>query len=243
MMRHVATVLVAALALAAPVRAEVGVTVFDIDLGGVRAAVLTLSSAEGDGAYRATGSIAASGLLRLVARVRYAGEVEGRREGGRLVPLRYAERADTGRRRSEAEILWHRGLPQVTRWVEAQAGREAPPADPAEAVGALDPLSVLYLALAPQPVAAACALSLSMFDGARLSQVTLGAPQPDPATGGLTCTGEYRRIAGFHPGDMAERSRFPLRLALAPVAGESDLVQVVRVTVQTLYGQAVLKRR
>jgi hypothetical protein len=67
----------------------------------------------------------------------------------------------------------------------------------------------------------------------------LGAPAA--VEGGITCPGEYRRLAGFSADDMAEKTRFPFTVRLVP--GTSGLMQVDEVTMESIYGNARLKRR
>ncbi len=89
------------------------------------------------------------------------------------------------------------------------------------------------------PAGQECDLALKLFDGKRSSRLTLGAPQA--VDGGVACPGEYRRVAGFSAEDMAERSRFPFTVYLEP-AGDG-MMRVREVVMETLYGNARLKRR
>jgi hypothetical protein len=97
----------------------------------------------------------------------------------------------------------------------------------------------MFATLRDVPAGEECNLSLKLFDGKRRSQVTLGAPSP--VDGGVACPGEYRRVAGFSADDMAEMSRFPFTVYLEP--REGGMMQVREVVMESLYGNARLKRR
>ena len=79
-----------------------------------------------------------------------------------------------------------------------------------------------------------------MFDGRRRSQVVLKSPKP-LSDGGVSCSGEYRRLEGFSEKEMAEKQRFPFVMTLALTDG--DMMQVTEISMDTLYGKGRLKRR
>ena len=58
--------------------------------------------------------------------------------------------------------------------------------------------------------------------------------------GKVVCSGRYRRIAGYSPETLRERSQFPLTVTYEP-AGE--LMRATRVQAETIYGKAKLQRR
>jgi hypothetical protein len=234
-----------------------GEAVFDIRLGGVRAATLTLAGADEGAAYRLAARIETSGAARLVARFAYRGEAEGRRTRDGFAPRRYEETADTGRRQSAAVVAWDDGLPRLETDNRTRLGA-AEPVTPAEARGSIDPLTALWSALRDRPAGAACGFDLRLFDGARLSRLAIGPPEPLPPTpdgsprnagtgpsappSGFACKGEYRRLAGFPEEEMRRRTRFAMRLEFQPIPGD-DRVRVSRVSLETLRGPAELVRR
>jgi hypothetical protein len=220
-----------------PLRAEQPV-VFDLSIRGIPAATLSYTARDGDGRYAVAGRLESSGLVGLLRNVRYEAEATGSVRGKRYTPQHYRESADTGRRRSEAVMDYRRGVPQVK---EYSPPREAATGglDPATQGGTVDPLTAMYAALRDRPADSACDLRLVLFDGERRSQVVLA--KPEARDGGLVCAGEYRRLEGFSAEDIAERTRFPFTLRLAP--GPDGLMQVVEVRAETLFGRAVMARR
>ena len=71
----------------------------------------------------------------------------------------------------------------------------------------MDPLTAMFATLRDVAPGQECQVSLKMFDGRRATRLTLGGRQA--AGDKVTCAGEYRRVAGFSPEDMAEKTRFP----------------------------------
>jgi hypothetical protein len=234
--RLIALATLIALALPLPARAETAQ--FDLSIRGIRAGTLTFDGAAEAGRYAVTGRLESTGLVGLLRKIRFDGEVQGRIEDKRFTPARYVERADTGKRQSEAVMEYRRGVPQVKVYNPPRAPGDGG-IDPARQGGTVDPLTAMFATLRDVPAGNACNLALTLFDGKRRSQVTLGPPQP--REGGATCPGEYRRLEGFSADDMAEKSRFPFTVHLVP--GPEGMLRVAEVTMESLYGNARLKRR
>ncbi len=237
MWRRLAVAVLAAVFAASSAAAEAPV-VFDLSIRGIRVGTLSFSGEATAGRYAVSGRLESAGLAGLVRRVRYDGQAEGSLRQGRFTPARYREQADTGRRQSQAVMEYRRGIPQVKVY---NPPRDLQPdgIDPATQGGTVDPLTALFATLRDVPPGKECNQTLTMFDGKRRSQLVLGTPAT--VKGGVVCPGEYRRLAGFSARDMAEKARFPftLRLGLA----ETGLMQVKDVTMESIYGNARLKRR
>lgn len=211
---------------------------FDLVMAGLTAGSLTFA-AESDGrSYAVRGRLASSGLLSFVRKVSYDATARGRLRDGTYLPARYTERADTGRRQSQAEILWQGGVPQIASYTPPREPRPTD-VDPATQAGSVDILTALYATLRDADAGGECNRSFAMYDGRRASRLSLGTPEP--AEGGITCAGEYRRVAGFSPEDMAEKTRFPFTLTYAPAP--DGRMRVIEVRMETLYGSARLIRR
>ncbi|MFN3938454.1 MAG: DUF3108 domain-containing protein [Gemmobacter sp.] len=211
---------------------------FDFVLRGIRAGTLQWQAVEQNGQYAVSGRLESAGLAGMVRRVRFDARAQGRVNGERLLPLRYEENSDTGRRQSEAVMVWRGGVPQV-ELVRPEREPGANDLDPADQRGTVDPLTALYATLRDVPAERACSSSVQMFDGRRRSALTLGAPRQEGDR--IACTGEYRRIAGFSDKEMAERTRFPFTLTYAP--NGDGTMRVIEVAMDTIYGKAYLKRR
>ena len=214
---------------------------FDLDIRGFRAGILQFSGTTSASGYAVTGKLESTGIAAMIRKIRFDAAASGRLASGRWSPARYDEQADTGKRQSQSRMEYHGGIP--TEMIKDS--REGRPnyVDPATQGGTVDPLTALYATLRDVPADQACNLKLVMFDGARRSQITLSAAETAGETAGetITCAGEYRRLAGFSDKEMAEKQRFPFRLTYGPAEG--DMVRVVSVSMDSLYGRASLTRR
>lgn len=211
---------------------------FDLRIRGLGAGSLVFSGVQEGSGYAVNGKLESGGLLGMLKRVRYDATVQGRVGSGGYVPGRYSEMADTGKRQSRAVMGYRAGVPQVTEYQPAREPRSYD-VDPATQGGTVDPLTALYATLRDVDAGQECNRSLQIFDGRRRTELVLGAPQ---ATGaGVSCAGEFRRVAGYSADDMAEKTRFPFTLSYAPVEG--GRMRVVEVATDTLYGRATLTRR
>ncbi|NUB44455.1 DUF3108 domain-containing protein [Fertoebacter nigrum] len=236
---HKSAVVAVVLALAGmPALAQTDQAVFDLSVRGVGAGTLSFSGTQDGGGYAVTGRLQSGGLLGMVRKIRYDAQARGRISKGRYVPSSYTEKADTGRRQSSAVMEYKGGVPQVKAYDPPREAR-AGDVDPATMGGSVDPLTALYATLRDVDAGQECKVSLQLFDGRRSTQLRLSAPQAKGDT--VVCSGEYRRLAGYSPEDMAEKTRFPFTLTYAPV-GEGRM-RVVEVAMDSLYGKAALKRR
>lgn len=237
MWRRLASAVLAAVLAASSSHAQDPV-VFDLSIRGIRAGTLSFSGQATEGRYAVSGRLESAGLVGLVRQVRYDGQAEGSLRQGRFTPVRYREQADTGKRQSESVMEYRRGIPQVKVY-NPPRDLQVDGIDPATQGGTVDPLTALFATLRDMPPGEECNRTLTMFDGKRRSQLVLGTAAT--VDGGTTCPGEYRRLAGFSAGDMAEKTRFPFTLRLGPAP--SGLMQVEEVTMESIYGNARLKRR
>lgn len=211
---------------------------FDLVMMGLTVGAVRFTGSQDGQSYAVTGKLETTGLVAFLKQVSYDAESAGTVAGRKFVPQRYREKADTGERQSEAVMEYIAGVPQVKAYNPPRPPRKTD-VDPASQGGTLDPLSALYAALRDAAPGQECNLTVPMFDGRRASRLTLSAPQPAD-DGGVTCSGEYRRVAGFTRKDMKKKTVFPFTLRYAPVDGR---MRVVEVTMDTLYGQARMVRQ
>ena len=210
---------------------------FDVTLHGLRAATLSFAGEQSGNAYNVTGKLESRGLAAMVRKVRYDARVQGRTKGGKYTPSAYSEKADTGKRKSASVMEYRKGVPQVKSYDPPRAPR---PDDlsAAKQGGTVDPLTALYATLRDVDAGQECKVALQMFDGRRRSQIAVSGRKAEGDK--ITCTGEYRRIAGFSAEDMAEKTRFPFVMTYAPIEG--GRMRVMSITTETLFGTAVLSR-
>lgn len=222
-------------AMAEPVRQEAQ---FDLVMLGLTAGSLQFSGVEEGGRYAVRGVLASGGILAFLRKVSYDASAHGMITDGRYRPAKYSERADTGKRVSEAVMDYPRGVPKVVSYNPPREPQKND-VDPATQTGTVDPLTALYATLQDVAPGKECQVTVPMFDGIRASQLSITAPLVEGDQ--VTCQGEYRRIAGFSDKDMAEKTRFPFTLTYAPAP--DGRMRVMLVEMDTLYGKARLVRR
>lgn len=211
---------------------------FTLSLRGITAGHLTVNGTISGGSYTAEGVFQSAGIVGAVRKLRYDARAKGSFRSGKFTPSVYWEKADTPKRKSEVTMGYKGGVPQGMTY--------DPPKDAAEGGlklssqgGTYDPLTALYAVLRDVPAEETCKTSFSTFDGKRAAKVTLNNRQGSGDT--ITCAGEYRRVAGFSESDMAEKTRFPFTLTYKKA--ENGMMRVDEISLDTLYGKGLLKRR
>lgn len=211
--------------------------VFDVELKGIAAGRLAINGVSDGARYSAAGVLETTGLVGMVRKIRYSAQVAGR-EGTRMRPETYSETADTPKRQSVFEMSYKAGTPVKVSQTPPRKPRDYDLAL-ANQGGTIDPLSALYAVLRTVSPDQACTFAATMFDGARRTEVKLFAPKPQGT--GVVCSGEYRRLGGFSPKDMAEKTVMAFSLTYEPTP--DGRLKVTEVATDTIYGKGRLKRR
>ncbi|MEM8581651.1 MAG: DUF3108 domain-containing protein [Pseudomonadota bacterium] len=213
---------------------------FDVTLRGITAAKVRFAANVESNEYAVTGILRPTGLVGAVVDAGYEATSVGRfQSSGGFRPYSFTERRTEDGALSTAEMRYRRGIPQIKTY---NPPRDVDPfaVDPSGQGGTVDPMTAIWAALRDRPRDLLCDLDVIVFDGKRRSGVRLANPalQND---GTITCAGEYRRIQGWSPQRLAERSRFPFTMTYAE--NDSGAWEVVRVTTETKFGRAELRRR
>lgn len=209
---------------------------YTITVSGLTAGKMTLAASHSGGAYALTANTASAGLAGLFRSFSLTTRSKGAERAGRLIPQSYSSQTEGARAGRGADLTFEGGVATV---VKADAPQpDAPKVDPAQHKGAIDPLSGLYTVLRDTDAATACQLDFKMFDGHRISRVTLSNPRADGD--GLTCQGVYRRVDGYPPKDLADRASFPFVLTYRAIDG--GRLRVAEVSMDSLFGPARLTR-
>lgn len=209
------------------------VLTYGVSFRGLTVAEITGTARETDAAYAAAVQIRATGLAAAFGRVRFDMAVEGFRSGDSLMPYHYRDAVDTGQRAGAVELLWPDGSGPVLL-------SDAPPVEPGvtpvsatAASGAQDRLTLLWRLARPQPDAALCDWQAVMFDGARLSSLTVWPPASDGDR--AVCGGVYTRLAGFPETDLTQAARFPFEATY--LRGEGGLWELTEASAASIYGR------
>ena len=210
---------------------------FDLEIRGLKVGVLSFAGVEDGRSYAVSGTLQSTGLAGMLRKMRYDAKVQGVINGAGLAPQRFEQSGGSAGRQTEEVVVWANGVPKVEK---REPPREARPtdADPSGQRGTVDTLTALYATLRDVAPGAECRSNVIMYDGRYRMQLKLAAPKA--ADGGVSCSGEYVRLAGFTPEQMAERTRFPFTLRYVPEGGR---MRVTEVAMTSLWGQARLVRR
>lgn len=229
--------LMASLCLTVPAGAQdSSVARYTITVSGVTAGRVTLAANRDGTGYALSSQVASAGLAGLFRSFTLTTRAQGVERDGRFAPRRYTSLAEGTRADRESELVFEGGVATV---VSTGAPRpDAPLVDPAAHRGAVDPLTGFYAVLRDADLASACQLDLRMFDGQRISRVTLS--QPVPVRDGVTCQGVYRRVDGYPPKEMAERAAFPFTLRYT--LGADGRLQVAEAVMDSLLGATRMTR-
>ncbi len=211
---------------------------FSLVLKGFTAGTLTFNGKVEGNSYAVSGLLKTAGLAAILKKVRYEASAAGRVSGEKFSPLTYSEHADTGKRVSDSVLSYKAGVPSLKSSKTARKP-EAWDISPTTQKGTVDPLTALFATLRDVDAGQECKVGLRMFDGRRASQIATSTPQKSGDT--VVCAGEYRRLAGYSPEDMAEKTRFPFTLTYAPIEGGK--MRVTEVSMDSLYGKARLVRQ
>jgi len=221
-----------------PVHAAEMTASYAMKIRGFTVGVARLSSNADTRGYAVTGLIENTGLTRVFRHFSYHGAAQGNIGAARLLPQHYQENADTGRRVTDAELAYDKGVPEVVRYNSPNpVGQDTP--DPATQGGTIDPLTAIYSLLRDVPRDTACKLDVMIFDGRRRSRIFM-----IPATGSGAiprCNGVYERLQGFTAKELSRNTRFDFVLDYSRLS--NDMLRVESIVFDSSYGTAALVRR
>lgn len=226
------------LALALPAAAQEETAIFDVSFAGFRGGTLAVNSVEQGDRYEAVATAATSGLIggifRLTAEARAAGTVSG----NRYVPSRYDEMIKERGKTSTKRIRFPDGIAAVTQ-EPPETGREPWHAEGEDHPGVVDPMTGLYALLRSRSADLACDLDISTYDGREVHRIKLSGGQKNGSL--FVCPGQYIRIAGYPPKDLADTSFRKFDVTYDMSQGEPW--PVVELRARTSYGSMVFTRR
>ena len=227
--------LVLACGLGLPAMAETGQ--FRVTVGPLTAGTLAYAGEDSGGRYAATGAVRASGLAGLFLDTRVDAAASGRVTGNAYRPERFDQTTVEDGAEVSSAFRYRDGVPTVTR---TPPPRKPPKfaADPGKQGGTVDPMTAAYAILRDRPADLACDLAIQMFDGRRRADIRLVGGEAVP--GGLSCRGEYRRVEGFSPEELAEKPVWPFTVSYRAAGG---VLQVEEVRVPTTFGAVRIRRQ
>lgn len=235
MSRGLVCLILSCLAWGMPAQAET--MRFDVTALGFKVGAFEMSAEETATRYSVSARFGTTGLVRLFRDMGFEMRASGRRLGREFFPNDYSEEVNTGRRTSSARLHYAGGVPQLTGG--AVSDGEVTPLDPATQGGTLDPLTALFTVLRDQNAETLCKADMQIFDGGRRTRVVLTGRIDTGAA--VTCTGQFRRIAGYPDHDLETRGVVPLTIRYAP--GDNGRMRAQSALLRTSYGPVGLRRR
>ncbi|WP_372571747.1 DUF3108 domain-containing protein [Ruegeria jejuensis] len=209
---------------------------YDVRALGAKVGDMALTGAVNGSRYAVASRFETTGLVNALSGVAFQLESKGRVQGNIFEPSSYVEEMNTGRRQSKERLTYSGG---VARSDDADPGPKSDHAvTDAEQKGALDPLTALFVVMRDQPAEGLCDLTQRVFDGKRLTELAmLRRTEAGPL---ITCHGIFRRVSGYSADDLKRKRDFEFTATYAPAG---DLMRLVEVRADTLFGPATVIRR
>jgi hypothetical protein len=195
--------------LTIPIAAHAEKITLNLYAYGIRAGTISVNGAQSDTAYSVNGLITPSFLLKTFKDVGYSGKATGRISKAAFQSRTYAGNARTGSRNSIVKMHWKGNRPVVDRYSPERERRDYD-ISPSKQSGTKDLLTAAYLTFKAADAEHLCNATHKMFDGRRRTLITLGTPKITGKT--ATCTGSYKRVAGFSAHQMTKGVNFPFTM-------------------------------
>lgn len=195
--------------LASPIGAQDENITLNLYAYGIKAGTISVNGAQTTTAYSVKGLLSPSRLLRKFKDVGYTGSAVGKISKGKYYTRTYSGHARTGSRNSVVKMRWKSGRPIVDQYSPERARRDYD-ITPSKQVGTKDLLTAAYITFKTVSIKNLCNITHKMFDGRRRSQITLGKPKISGKI--ASCSGSYKRVAGFPPHKMEKEVNFPFTM-------------------------------
>lgn len=202
-----------------------GFTVGSVELNGV----LT------DKAYNVRGSMGGAGIGRAFVPARYSGSVSGFIRRGKMQPHEFSARFDRGRKYFTVDMSYKSGRPSQVNIFPIPAKRSYD-LNFKRLRNVLDPLSVTFEMLRPTAKSNVCNRKQDVYEGRRLSRITLLKPTLNSKNGEISCAGTYTRVDGYPPDLMQKQTQFEFDITFDEL--ENGLYQVKSFVTDTTFGKA-----
>lgn len=188
---------------------------YEARLYGLPVGRMVIANNSNGSAYAAKGHFRTTGLVGLLARVRFTMTSRGVGDELHLRPRSYSEDLDTGYRTAVASVDFGAGDRRI------------------------DPLTALVAALLDRKASSGCTFDGKTYDGTRTMKMQV-RPAVEGDDGDLTCSGKLTRLSGYSDEDMAAWVTFPFSIQY--VRDGDDLV-TKRADIETIHGKVALIRR
>ena len=207
---------------------------FDVFLWGLKVGELVYSIKKESNQYDISGILRYKGFARVVTKYKFVAQTQGRLSKSKYYPSSYSEKSDTGRRKEEKSIVYHKMIPKIT-------SAKAPKphwAQPKSQKGTVDPMTAIHLVMGDRTEKALCTQKINLFDGARRIEIILSKIniQKDSAQ----CRGDYIRQDGYTDEEMKEGKIFPFTINYIK---RNEIYAVESLEIKALRGRTKFSRR
>ena len=213
--------------------AEVSQHKYNVYVSGLKVGEFDYAVNEKGSGYSLRALMRSTGIVGALAKYRYEGLSMGRKKQGRFFPQKYSENSDTGKRKSNKEMVYYNGVPRLTQTEE----RKEYWLNPKTQKNTIDPLSAIYRLLSDQPLNNPCKHNITVYDGARRYAITLISSQIEGDK--MYCKGIFTRLGGYSEKELSKGIEFPFELQFSK---QGDIFRLDRFVMSTLLGRASFVR-
>jgi hypothetical protein len=207
---------------------------FDVFLWGLKVGELVYSIKKEANQYDISGILRSKGFARVVTKYKFVAQTQGRLSKSKYYPSSYSEKSDTGRRKEEKSIVYHKMIPKIT-------SAKAPKphwAQPKSQKGTVDPMTAIHLVMGDRIEKALCTQKINLFDGARRIEIILS--KINIQKNSAQCRGDYIRQDGYTDEEMKEGRIFPFTINYIK---RNEIYAVESLEIQALRGRTKFTRR
>ena len=207
---------------------------FDVFLWGLKVGELVYSIKKESNQYDISGILRSKGFARVVTKYKFVAQTQGRLSKSKYYPSSYSEKSDTGRRKEEKSIVYHKMIPKIT-------SAKAPKphwAQPKSQKGTVDPMTAIHLVMGDRTEKALCTQKINLFDGARRIEIILS--KINIQKNSAQCRGDYIRQDGYTDEEMKEGKIFPFTINYIK---RNELYAVESLEIKALRGRTKFTRR
>ena len=207
---------------------------FDVFLWGLKVGELVYSIKKESNQYDISGILRSKGFARVVTKYKFVAQTQGRLSKSKYYPSSYSEKSDTGRRKEEKSIVYHKMIPKIT-------SAKAPKphwAQPKSQKGTVDPMTAIHLVMGDRIEKALCTQKIYLFDGARRIEIILS--KINIQKNSAQCRGDYIRQDGYTDEEMKEGKIFPFTINYIK---RNEIYAVESLEIKALRGRTKFTRR
>jgi len=179
---------------------------FDVSLWGIKVGELVYSIKQTSDDYDISGVLRSKGFARVVTKYKFEGQTQGKISNSEYYPSSYSEKSDTGRRKEQKSIIYHKMVPKII------SAKDPKPhwAKPKSQKGTVDPMTAIHIIMGDRIEKKLCKQKFNLFDGARRIEIILSKTYIQKNS--AQCSGDYIRQEGYKAEEMKEGQVFPFTI-------------------------------